>query len=74
MTQQELWNAYCARNPSFSGDGEVTMSAGGLKKLFDQTWQFAEQHGVAIEKERSNCLTDEPKDALFEQLFGKLKR
>jgi len=74
MTQQELWSAYCARNPSFSGDGEVTMSAGGLKKLFDQTWQFAEQHGVAIEKERSNCLTDDRSSDPFAELLRKYKR
>ena len=74
MTQQELWSAYCARNPSFSSDGEVTMTANGLKKLFEQTWCIAHEAGVASEKERDSRLTDEPGDALFETFFGKNKR
>lgn len=74
MTQQELWSAYCARNPSFDGSGEVTMTASGLKKLFDQTWQLAYAAGEANEKERSARLTHEPGGALFEQFFGNKKR
>lgn len=38
MTKKELWAAYVAKNPSFAGDGNITMSARGLRKLFDQTW------------------------------------
>ncbi|TXH49343.1 MAG: hypothetical protein E6Q97_22945 [Desulfurellales bacterium] len=71
MTQQELWSAYCVRNPSFAGDGEVTMTANGLKKLFEQTWRIAHEAGVASEKERGSRLTDEPTNALFEAFFGK---
>ena len=74
MTQQELWSAYCARNPSFASDGEVTMTANGLKKLFEQTWRIAHEAGVASEKERGSCLTDEPKYDLYETFFGKHKR
>lgn len=74
MNQQELLSAYCARNPSFASDGEVTMTANGLKKLFEKTWRIAHEAGVASEKERDSRLTDETGDALFETFFGKNKR
>jgi hypothetical protein len=60
MTREELWNTYCKRNPSFAGDGEVTMSARGLKKLFDQTWEIAQQQKSS---------SSDGKD-LFDTLFG----
>lgn len=41
MTKNELWNIYVKRNPSFNGNGNITMSAKGLKKLFDTTWDTA---------------------------------
>ena len=74
MTQQELWSAYCARNPSFASDGEVTMTANGLKKLFEQTWRIAHEAGVASEKERGSRLTDESGGASLEELFRKFSR
>lgn len=39
MTKDELWVQYVAKNPSFGGEGNVTLSTKGLKKLFDQTWE-----------------------------------
>ena len=45
MKKSELWKIYCAKNPSFAGDGNVTMSARGLRKLFDQTWDYAFHEG-----------------------------
>ena len=45
MKKSELWKIYCAKNPSFAGDGNVTMSARGLRKLFDQTWGYAFHEG-----------------------------
>jgi hypothetical protein len=45
MTEQELWEAYSTRNPSFNGDGNITMSAAGLRKLFKQTWSIAHDTG-----------------------------
>ena len=30
-----------AKNPSFERDGNVTLSARGLRKMFDQTWDLA---------------------------------
>ena len=41
MTKNELWRIYVKKNPSFDGDGNVTMSAKGLRKLFDTTWDTA---------------------------------
>ena len=45
MTKRELWNKYVERNPSFDGDGNVTLSARGLRKMFDQTWDIAFEFG-----------------------------
>jgi hypothetical protein len=41
VKKSELWAQYVARNPSFAGEGNVTMTARGLRKLFDQTWDIA---------------------------------
>lgn len=41
MTKEELWKLYTKRNPAFNGDGNVTMTAKGLRKLFDTTWDTA---------------------------------
>lgn len=41
MTRSQLWKIYTKRNPSFEGDGNVTMTARGLRKMFDTTWDTA---------------------------------
>lgn len=41
MTKEKLWQIYVDRNPSFNGAGSVTLSAKGLRKLFDTTWDIA---------------------------------
>jgi len=64
MTREELWQHYCAKNPSFSGNGNVTMSAAGLKKLFEQTWQFG------FDSSKETIKSDSGSD-LFNQLFKK---
>jgi hypothetical protein len=46
MTREELWRKFTERNPSFDGDGMVTLSARGLRKLFNQTWDFAFEAGL----------------------------
>jgi hypothetical protein len=46
MGKTDLWKVYADKNPSFKGDGNVTMSAAGLRKLFDQTWDHAHEQGV----------------------------
>jgi len=45
MSKEDLWKTYTERNPSFDGDGMVTLSARGLRKLFEQTWEHAQDHG-----------------------------
>ena len=55
MTKKEVWKAYVKRNPSFDGDGNVTMSARGLRKMFDNTWEMAYESGFNQE-----CEDDEP--------------
>lgn len=45
MKKSQLWKIYCAKNPSFAGDGNITMSARGLRKMFDQTWDLAFHEG-----------------------------
>jgi hypothetical protein len=45
MKKSELWKAYVEKNPSFAGDGMVTLSAAGIRKLFNQTWDIAYEDG-----------------------------
>jgi hypothetical protein len=45
MTKKELWKIYSKRNPSFDGEGTVTMTAAGLRKLYDTTWDVAFHDG-----------------------------
>jgi len=45
MTKRELWKIYAKRNPSFDGEGNVTMSAAGLRKMFETTWEIAMYDG-----------------------------
>ena len=45
MTKKELWKIYTARNPTFDGEGTVTMTTAGLRKLFDTTWDIAFHDG-----------------------------
>ncbi len=45
MKKSQLWKIYVAKNPAFERDGNVTLSTRGLRKLFDQTWDFAFHEG-----------------------------
>ena len=45
MKKSQLWKIYVAKNPAFERDGNITMSARGLRKLFDQTWDLAYHEG-----------------------------
>jgi hypothetical protein len=45
MTKQKLWAKYTEKNPTFDGLGTVTMSARGLRKMFNQTWDIAFEAG-----------------------------
>jgi len=53
MTKKELWKIYAARNPTFDGQGTVTMTAAGLRKLFDTTWDVAFHDGEEEPPERA---------------------
>jgi hypothetical protein len=76
MTRDELWDAYALRNPSFKGDGQITMSASGLRKLFQQTWSIAYDSGRNAGL-RENALRETSKATsifegeIFEKFFGK---
>jgi hypothetical protein len=54
MTKNELWAKYVERNPSFEGDGNVTLSKRGLRKLFDTTWDTAYHDGMPEEASRED--------------------
>lgn len=68
MQRDELWAAYYKRNPSFSGTGDITMSAAGLKKLFDQTFEAGHKLGL----ENGKALAGKPTKPKFDirDLFG----
>ena len=76
MTKQDLWAAYVAKNPSFNGDGNVTMSAAGLKKLFEQTYDKAHEAGVkngkALEQMKNQKAEKEKPDDPMSDLFGSM--
>jgi len=71
MNKDELWKLYCSKNPKFLQSGNVTLSAKGLKKLFDQTWKQAHDLGVAngreLERKSISFRTASP----FDQFFGR---
>ena len=65
MTKERLWKIYTDRNPSFGGDGNVTLSAKGLRKMFDTTWEVAyydgeESEGVESESQVKPGFTSAP--------------
>lgn len=69
MTKQELWAKYVERNPTFEGEGNVTLSKRGLRKLFDTTWDTA---CYSREKERYTYDTgeDPPTLEVLKSIFG----
>lgn len=74
MTKEKLWAIYVAKNPQFDGDGNITLSAAGLRKMFEQTWECGRQNGfingkafMENQKEpQKNNMAD-----LFKGMFGK---
>lgn len=75
MTSTELWEAYSTRNPSFDGEGQVTLSAAGLRKLFNQTWSIAHDTGYRRGlREATTRATARPEPpAIFRDIFGVTK-
>ena len=68
MKKSQLWKIYVAKNPSFAGDGNITMSARGLRKLFDQTWDLALHEGE--EENEAPPVTDSKGVADLMKIFG----
>jgi hypothetical protein len=64
MTKSELWGIYCRKNPKFAEDGEVTLTARGLRKMFDTTWDTALYDG-----EDEPCSPKEQSSASVETLM-----
>jgi len=71
MTKDELWRLYATKNPAFEGEGTVTLTRAGLRKLFEQTWEKAHErgviHGRAIAALEAPLQKDE---SLFGRIFG----
>lgn len=65
MKREQLWQQYTSKNESFVGNGNVTMTARGLKKLFDQTWDAAHAEGFAKGKSVKRSMDD-----MFGGVFG----
>jgi hypothetical protein len=74
MTKEELWQIYCRKNPSFAKDGNVTMSAKGLRKLFDTTWDTAYYDGESeesfVENSAPNFQQDQTSVEFLKSIFG----
>lgn len=78
MTKQQLWAKYVERNPSFDGLGTITMSAKGLRKMFNQTWDVAFESGFnqEFEDDEENEYPEPIKNSpeamnIFNTIFGK---
>jgi hypothetical protein len=69
MRKSELWRIYVKKNPSFEGDGNVTMSARGLKKLFDTTWNTAYYDGEEEHVEKTEQ-SFQPRSASINDLMS----
>jgi hypothetical protein len=67
MTKRELWKIYAKRNPSFDGEGNVTLSAAGLRKMFETTWEVAMYDG---EEEPSSKQPASGNIDALKQIFG----
>jgi hypothetical protein len=74
MTKKALWKQYVDKNPSFDGEGNITLSAAGLRKLFNQTWDIAFEQGEYEEPEEPNYPQVDSKTAgdvdYLKKIFG----
>jgi hypothetical protein len=73
MKKAELWAIFAGKNPSFSGDGDVTMSAASLRKFFDQTFDMGEKLGIETTtvKQAKAAPTSPPPTNPFDMFGGK---
>jgi hypothetical protein len=67
MTKEKLWRIFVKANPSFGREGNVTMSANGLKKMFDTTWDQS-----AKETEQKTIESFKMPKRLKEELFSNI--
>ncbi len=67
MTKKELWKIYSKRNPSFDGEGMITLSAAGLRKMFETTWEVAMYDG---EEEPTSKQAASPNIDALKHIFG----
>lgn len=76
MTREKLWEAYVKKNPKFGDpNAVVSLTSRGLKKLFDQTWDYAEASAYPEYEERSSEGAPLPEDNLqtvqyLKEMFG----
>jgi hypothetical protein len=78
MKKEDLWNQYAKKNPSFNGNKNVTLSARGLRKMFDQTWKIAFESGFNQEFEDDEDDEEYPQEIkgnpcaenIFKTIFG----
>jgi hypothetical protein len=72
MTKEQLWKIYSRKNPSFNGDGNVTMTAKGLRKLFDTTWEIAMYDGEEepVEKTSQSFQQESASLDMLKSIFG----
>ena len=72
MTKEQLWKIYSRKNPSFDGDGNVTMTAKGLRKLFDTTWEVAMYDGEEepVEKTSHSFQQESASLDMLKSIFG----
>lgn len=58
MTKEQLWKVYTDKNPQFLGEGNITMSAEGLRKLFHQTYDVAWKDGSTKRKVMDDLMSN----------------
>ena len=70
MKKEELWNIYIKKNPQFAGEGNITLSKRGLRKLFDTTWDICYEEGEPEEDYLHNPETGEEAIDKLRSIFG----
>lgn len=65
MNKEELWHIYVRNNPVFAAEDmtKVQITARGMRKLFEQTWDIAYRAGVAKATAEKS---------LFEKIMGNI--
>jgi hypothetical protein len=80
LTRDELWAIYTTKNPSMAGadDMRITLTARGLRKIFNITWEQAQDagfaNGQAWEKNQAKMRGAKEPAAdidVFKEMFGK---